>query len=519
VAEVRDVVRLGLASAGVGAGLLGFALLGPQIGAAFADDGDGSSMSAPSATESGASRQAATREGRSLVTRKHVAARAEQTADDDTGAEPASDERAARRAARRTARDERVAAKIDELTSDAQAWIDARPVSDARKDRLERGLTTVRRTLFNQAPEVSPVQITGVVDGPITGTVGGADPDGDRIVYRVATRPETGSVTVNRDGSYTYTPGADFTGVDTFTVTARDIGSNINLLNWFRPAGTTAGMLVNQGAIRFEFRYEDGAENWTPDRRAALDRVADNITEYLRVTAPVALVYRVEGENDPAERWLAGANSSLVSDDPGFWRTVVQNKIISGIDANGDADDGLIAWNFAFPTAVGDVVTGDDFDFTSIVMHELMHSFGIIGHFGPPGTNATRRNWSIWDSLMASADGTTLVGDDYAWPESADHYVLGADGGVLFSGANAVAAYGGKLVPVYSPSTWEPGSSGSHLDTDTFTGDDYQLMNHRIKTRGAQGIRELSPIEMGILRDLGYLVVPPTLPSTANRGS
>lgn len=122
-------------------------------------------------------------------------------------------------------------------------------------------------------------------------------------MYRLVKRPEAGAVTVNRDGTYTYTPGADFTGVDTFTVTARDIGSNINVLDWFRPAGTTAGMLVNQGAITFEFRYEDGAENWTPDRRAALDRVARDITEYLRVTAPVALVYRVEGENDPAERW------------------------------------------------------------------------------------------------------------------------------------------------------------------------------------------------------------------------
>ena len=492
MAAVGGFVRLGLASAGVGAGLLGFALLGPQIGQAWADSSDESSVSSSASEDSRAS-----------------------TATDST---TAADARAARRAAARQAsreRRERVAETIDKMDESAHDWIDARPVSDARKDRLEQAWSATRRTLFNQAPTVNPVQVSGVVDGPISGTVGGVDPDGDRIAYRVAEKPTSGEVTLNRDGSYTYTPGDDFTGVDTFLVTARDLGSNINLIDWFRPGRTSAAMLINQGAVKFEFQYDaDGAENWTPERRAALQRVADNIIEYLRVTAPVNLVYRVEGANDPLDRWLAGAYSELVSDDPGFWPTVVQNKIISGADANDDAADGLIQWNFAFPTAVGDVVTGDDFDFTSIVMHELMHSFGIIGHFGPPGENGDRRSWSIWDSFMVSADGAALIDADFRWPDSSDPYVLGSDGGVNFGGANAVAAYG-KPVPVYSPATWAPGSSGSHLDTDTFTGDDYQLMNHRISGRGRLGIRELSPIEVGILRDLGYTVVPPVQSAAA----
>ena len=183
---VRDAVRLGLASAGVGAGLLGFALVGPQLPTAFADDGESASLSsAPtmSATTEirGSRSEHSARDGASVPqreTRKHVRGRSEQTADDSVDAESAADRRAARRAALRDAHEQRVAEKIEKLTSDAQAWIDSRPVSDARKDRLERGLTTVRRALFNQAPEVSPVQISGVVDGPISGTVGGVDPEG-----------------------------------------------------------------------------------------------------------------------------------------------------------------------------------------------------------------------------------------------------------------------------------------------------------------------------------------------------
>lgn len=401
-----------------------------------------------------------------------------------------------------------MADKIDDWASDAQARIDSRPVSEERKDRLEQRLTNVRRTFFNQAPTVAPVQVSGVVDGPVTGTVGASDAEGDVIRYRVAQRPKTGVVTLNSDGTYAYTPGKRFNGVDSFVVNVRDVGPNVNLFSWLGGGVTRAEVLINHGAVTFEFHYDVGAEHWTPDRQAALERVADNITEYLRVYAPVTLVYRVDGAEDPNAKWLAAASSGLSSDDPGFWPTVVQNKLITGVDANGSKADGYIEWNFGFPTAIGDVVTGDDYDFTSIVMHELMHSFGFIGAVEEPGDNSDRRNWSTWDQLLVNADGTTLISADFAWRETSDAYLLGAAGGVNFGGAHAVDAYG-KPVPLYSPSTWSSGSSVYHLDTNTFTGDNFQLMNHKIKAKGDLGVRELSAIEIGILRDLGYTVVPP----------
>ncbi|MCG7592814.1 Ig-like domain-containing protein [Mycobacterium sp. PSTR-4-N] len=492
MSAVSASVRLGLASAGVGAGLLGFALLGPEIGSAAADSGE-TSVSASAGDSAGPSAKAERRER--IAERRNAAQRARG-------------ERAARRAEVQQERADRVADKIDDWASDAQARIDSRPLSDAKKDRLEQRLTNVRHTFFNQAPTVAPVQVSGVVEGPITGTVGASDADGDAIKYRVAKRPRTGVVTLNPDGTYAYTPGKRFNGVDSFVVNVRDVGPNVNLFSWLGGV-TRAQVLINHGAVTFEFHYKVGAEHWTPDRQAALERVADNITEYLRVYAPVTLVYRVDGAEDPEATWLAAASSGLTSDDPGFWPTIVQNKLITGVDANGSKADGYIEWNFGFPTAIGDVVTGDDYDFTSIVMHELMHSFGFNGAVGAPGSNGDRRSWSTWDQLLVDADGTTLISADFTWRETSDGYLLGADGGVKFGGAHAVDAYG-KPVPVYSPSTWSSGSSVYHLDTDTFTGDNFQLMNHRIKAKGDLGVRELSAIEIGILRDLGYTVVPPT---------
>ena len=48
------------------------------------------------------------------------------------------------------------------------------------------------------------------------------EPDGDDITIDLAERPENGSLTLNSNGSFTYTPDADFFGTDTFTYSISD---------------------------------------------------------------------------------------------------------------------------------------------------------------------------------------------------------------------------------------------------------------------------------------------------------
>ncbi|ETA51637.2 type I secretion protein [Rhodobacteraceae bacterium PD-2] len=48
------------------------------------------------------------------------------------------------------------------------------------------------------------------------------DPDGDALTITGNTDPANGSAVLNADGSFTYTPNAGFTGVDTFTYTITD---------------------------------------------------------------------------------------------------------------------------------------------------------------------------------------------------------------------------------------------------------------------------------------------------------
>ena len=80
----------------------------------------------------------------------------------------------------------------------------------------------------NQAPVAGTPgeQTVDPETGSVTGTLGFTDPDGDDLSY-TATAPANGSVTVNPDGTYTYTPATrppfgDPDGTDAFTVTATD---------------------------------------------------------------------------------------------------------------------------------------------------------------------------------------------------------------------------------------------------------------------------------------------------------
>ena len=79
----------------------------------------------------------------------------------------------------------------------------------------------------NEPPVANADTNTTEVDTPVSGNVlpNDFDPDGDPIVVTSNTQPVNGSVTVNPDGSYTYTPDPGFEGEDTFEYTICDNGT------------------------------------------------------------------------------------------------------------------------------------------------------------------------------------------------------------------------------------------------------------------------------------------------------
>ena len=378
---------------------------------------------------------------------------------------------------------------------------------------IEGVILLVRRTFFNQPPTVAPEQTTGQTTGPITGTIGAVDPEGDPITYTVISRPQFGTVEVAADGTYLYSPGSTFTGIDTFTVSAADTGFHINLLNPFRPAATLANAVVEQGRpvrVMFDFSYTGLGLLWTQEARSALQTAATLLSSYFLVDTPVTVTYSVDGQFSPFSGQLATATSDMISSRAGFFPTVVQQKIIAGIDVNGSTADGTITWNFANPWALNGTANTGEYDFQSVAMHELMHTFGFLSNVQQAGSN-TDTTWTRYDGFLVTSADNAVIGGDFAWNPLYDTNLTGGSGGLYFGGANAIAAFGGP-VPLYTPNPWQGGSSVSHLNDATFSGRNKQLMIARVST--GTGIKTLSAIETGIMTDLGYTMVTPPATST-----
>ncbi|MBX9922342.1 MAG: hypothetical protein K2Y33_21315 [Mycolicibacterium frederiksbergense] len=269
-------------------------------------------------------------------------------------------------------------------------------------------------------------------------------------------------------------------------------------------------MLVNQSAVTFVFNYTTGSQYWSPEARSALQRAATNLMGQFIVSTPVVVTYDITGENSSGTNTLASVDSPLTGSGAGFFPTVVQHKLLTGVDANGVAPDGEINWNFSYPWAFGDFVSGQQYDFTTVAMHELLHSFGFMSYV-QPSTTATQRAWTLYDGFLQNSGGADLIGADFRFDPTLVAALTGAGGGVFFGGAGAVDAYG-TLVPVYAPSSWVAGSSISHLDGTVFTGPDRQLMNPQVPA--GPGLRTLSDVERAIMQDLGYTLAPMDATST-----
>src|SRR5439155_13901176 len=55
-----------------------------------------------------------------------------------------------------------------------------------------------------------------------------SDPDGDAITTLLLTHPANGTLTLSADGSFSYTPDADYFGTDGFTYHARDASGSLS---------------------------------------------------------------------------------------------------------------------------------------------------------------------------------------------------------------------------------------------------------------------------------------------------
>lgn len=86
----------------------------------------------------------------------------------------------------------------------------------------ESVLTIQLRSGENQTPEAKDVTVETYKNLEKTASFDASDPDGDSLTYNIVTTPKRGTLNVNEDGTFVYTPKKNKVGSDSFTYTVTD---------------------------------------------------------------------------------------------------------------------------------------------------------------------------------------------------------------------------------------------------------------------------------------------------------
>ena len=201
----------------------------------------------------------------------------------------------------------------------------------------------------NDAPVANPASASGDEDTVITGQLVATDVDGDTLTYSLADKgdPAHGSVVINADGSYSYTPAADYNGSDSFTYQVDDGNGG--------SATATVSLAVNP----------------VNDAPVASDLVAPDSLQDHAVTGQLSaedvdgdtLTYALAADGGPAHGDVAitADGSFTYTPTDGYFGTDSFDFVVS--DGNGGTDTGTA--HFAIhadtaPLGFGDSPSGDE---------------------------------------------------------------------------------------------------------------------------------------------------------------
>ncbi|MGJ8639360.1 MAG: tandem-95 repeat protein [Opitutaceae bacterium] len=133
---------------------------------------------------------------------------------------------------------------------------------------------TVSLTLLpvNDAPEADDQSFETIEDSTLNAVITVDDVDGDALDFSLLASPQQGSVTVQADGLFTYAPGQDYVGADSFSVEVSD-GSETIIVNI--SVSVTAG---NDAPVAQELSFTINEDGNLVDELLAEDVDGDSLT-------------------------------------------------------------------------------------------------------------------------------------------------------------------------------------------------------------------------------------------------
>jgi hypothetical protein len=228
-----------------------------------------------------------------------------------------------------------------------------------------------------------------------------------------------------------------------------------------------------------------------------------------QITSAVPVHIKV-GWVDNLEEGILGHSTPLsFFHDSTYLYPVSLANALTGSDLDTSKADMYIGFSSTFDWYYGTDAAPpyDKFDMVSVSLHEICHGLGFMGTFWVE-SGVGSWGWGdvypmIYDPYIVNGSGQQLINtSNFANNSAALAAQLQGDN-LFFAGTNATTANGGNPPGIYAPSTWNGGSSLSHLG-EVFNNTVNALMTY--SSDYGEAVHDTGPVTRGILQDIGWTI-------------
>ncbi len=256
-----------------------------------------------------------------------------------------------------------------------------------------------------------------------------------------------------------------------------------------------------QGLSTWEISFSGFSE----EAESAFQFAANIWAEF--ISSPVAIRVDAEFVDMDEPDVLGGAGPTVLirnftGDVPDTYFSVSLANFLAGNDLSSQ-DDIQVSINSGFPNwyfGIDGNPGSNEIDFVSVVLHELAHGLGFSDSFHVNNSNIG--SWGvgeypvIYDRFVEDYLGRNLIDTDL-YPQSSITLGTALTGDTFLVGANSMD------VVLFSPSSFEVGSSIAHLDESTYPAEgENSLMTPYLSSSESQ--HDPGAVVKGIFQDLGW---------------
>jgi hypothetical protein len=239
------------------------------------------------------------------------------------------------------------------------------------------------------------------------------------------------------------------------------------------------------------------------ERRAVLEAAFDYYASLIENDGEADIEIRQSFSGNPNSNPFA-FSAAYYFGSKGFNSPFTQANITTGTDPYGAYPDGYLQFNFHpnlnYHYGVSTTPSVQEYDFYTIVLHEILHMLGFTSYSTESGTSAASDHvYTSFDEMLIDLQSDVLFETSGS---GAGLVVSTPDDGALTNNQVWFELYPGQRAPVFSPDPFN-GSSLDHFDNGRSGHGEYLM--HPSLSKGV-AFKLLHEDEVRVLERLGYAV-------------